>query len=373
MSENMSGRLDVDGASGPDEDHEFPVADEAETSAVNRDVHEVDDGCGRDDTTHPDAVCPDESHLGEVVVDEVVVDEVVVEEVIEAELLEPIVPVAAEERLIRSLIGLTTATTITSLRLTGWAAGTAVAATRQVVQVATEAAAVAKVVATEVAREAAAEAARESAQQSARRRDVRAEQDRPMRRVRSSNRTGASTRVAVPGRGTTADGIAQLRARGDQLLERSADVRDRDDLHPAYDRILDQLAPDEARVLRLLAVSGAQPSVDIRTGRPFGIGSEMVGEGLSMIGELAGCRHLERTSAYLHNLHRLGLVSFSHDAVDLDRYQVVEVQPAMTEALKKAGRSAKIVRRSVRLTSFGEDFCRTCFSLPGMGSALPVL
>lgn len=271
-------------------------------------------------------------------------------EVHEGEVLEPARFVPVEERLIRSLIGLTTATAVTSLRLTGWVAGTAAVATRQIVQAASEAA----------------EAAKEGARQPL----ERPEPVRSPRRVRTPSRVGPTSRTSP--RKTTADGLAELRARGDQLLERSADVRDSDDLHPAYDRILDQLAPDEARVLRLLATSGPQPSVDIRTGRPFGVGSEMVGEGLSMIGELAGCRHLDRTHAYLHNLHRLGLVAFSREAVDLDRYQVVEVQPAIVEAVKKAGRSAKVVRRSIHLTSFGVDFCQTCFSLPGKGTASPV-
>jgi hypothetical protein len=43
-----------------------------------------------------------------------------------------------------------------------------------------------------------------------------------------------------------------LRQRGDELLRRSADVNSGERAHPAYMRILDDLAPDEARILRLL-------------------------------------------------------------------------------------------------------------------------
>ena len=42
--------------------------------------------------------------------------------------------------------------------------------------------------------------------------------------------------------------------------------------HPAYERILGELAPDEARVLLLLLEKGPQPSVDVRTGGPIGHG-----------------------------------------------------------------------------------------------------
>jgi hypothetical protein len=152
----------------------------------------------------------------------------------------------------------------------------------------------------------------------------------------------------------------ELRRRGAELLRQSADVRFREDMHPAFERVLDEIAPDEARILRFLAREGAQPTVDVRTNRPFGVGSELVAEGLSMIGELAGCRHPEKTKAYLNNLFRLGLLWLSRDPVEPARYQVIEVQPDVAAAMRRAGRSPKTVRRSVYLTPFGEDFCTVC-------------
>ncbi|MCB9374106.1 MAG: DUF4393 domain-containing protein [Microthrixaceae bacterium] len=162
----------------------------------------------------------------------------------------------------------------------------------------------------------------------------------------------------------------ELRARGAALLDRAADVRDRADTHPAFAHILDDLTPDEARILRFLYVEGPQPSVDVRTGRPFGVGSELVAAGLSMVGTQAGVRHLDRTASYLTNLHRLGLVWFSREPVAPARYQVVEVQPEVVEALRGAGRAPKTVRRSIVLTAFGADFCRTCLPVD-QGPASP--
>ncbi|MEO9224304.1 MAG: Abi-alpha family protein [Acidimicrobiales bacterium] len=161
---------------------------------------------------------------------------------------------------------------------------------------------------------------------------------------------------------------AELRDRGAQLLARSADVRLNEDTHPAYARILDQLHPDEARILRFLTAEGPQPAVDVRSGR-LGIGSELVASGLSMIGLQSGVRWQDHTNAYLNNLFRLGLIWFSREQVAPNEYQVVEVQPDVTDAMRKAGRSAKTVRRSIHLTRFGEDFCDTC--LPGEQKALP--
>jgi len=154
--------------------------------------------------------------------------------------------------------------------------------------------------------------------------------------------------------------VSELRARGAELLRQSSDVHFVEDTHPAYERILGELTPDEARIVRFLYREGPQPTVDVRTNRPLGIGSELIEAGLSMIGRQAGVRNLSRTNAYLNNLFRLGLVWFSREEVDPSRYQVVEVQPEVQEAMARAGRAPKTVRRSIHLTPFGEDFCETC-------------
>lgn len=152
-----------------------------------------------------------------------------------------------------------------------------------------------------------------------------------------------------------------LRDRGAELLRRSADVNFDEDSHPAYTRILGDLAPDEGRILRLLAQQGAQPSVDVRSGWvPLKATSELLALGLNMIGAEAGCRHLDDVPAYLNNLFRLGLIWFSSEQLnDPSRYQVLEAQPDVAEALR-AGGHTRTVRRSINLTAFGRDFCELC-------------
>jgi len=154
------------------------------------------------------------------------------------------------------------------------------------------------------------------------------------------------------------DPSASLRDRGADLLARSRDVWHEEGAHPAYGRILGDLAPDEARVLMLLLRSGPQPSVDVRSGGPVGrVSSHLIAPGLTMIGARAGCRHVDRVPAYLNNLHRLGLVWFSREQLtDPMEYQVLEAQPDVLEAMHSQ-RFTKVVRRSIHLTPFGEDFC----------------
>jgi hypothetical protein len=168
-----------------------------------------------------------------------------------------------------------------------------------------------------------------------------------------------STAQSTPAPQTAPEGQRQsLRERGEELLRRSADVREDEDGHPAYDRILDELLPDEARILRLLYERGPQAAVDVRAGAlPLNATTELIAPGLSMIGAEAGCRRPERVHAFLDNLSRLGLVWFSREPVPgQSAYQVLEAQPEVIEALRTKGR-ARTVRRSIHLTPFGEDFC----------------
>jgi hypothetical protein len=154
-----------------------------------------------------------------------------------------------------------------------------------------------------------------------------------------------------------------LRRRGAQLLHQAARIDADDRAHPAYARILTELAPDEGRILRLLAAEGAQPAVDVRASNLIGVGSELVAGGINMIGAQAGCQHRIRVAAYLNNLERLGLVWFSREPVgDPVAYQVLEAQPEVLDAMRTGSRG-KTVQRSIHLTPFGEDFCAVCLPL----------
>jgi hypothetical protein len=159
---------------------------------------------------------------------------------------------------------------------------------------------------------------------------------------------------------------AALRERGAELLRRSAELDDAgdDEAHPAYVRVLEEIAPDEARILRLLALEGAQPAVDVRTGGPLGkLKDELVAPGLNMLAMDAGLRRAELVHRQLDNLYRLGLIWFSREELcNQARYQVLEAQPEVVDAMTRAGR-ARTVRRSITLTPFGSDFCRTCLPL----------
>lgn len=151
-----------------------------------------------------------------------------------------------------------------------------------------------------------------------------------------------------------------LRKRGSELLSKSAEIGRDETLHPAFSSILDQLAADEARILRLFGTEGRQPSVDIRDKGYIPFKSTLIAENLTRVGSDAGCRHPDRTPIYLQNLERLGLIVFSDEPVEnLKEYQVLEAQPHIENAREKAKRP-KPVYGSIHLTDFGIDFCEVC-------------
>ncbi|MFH5210057.1 Abi-alpha family protein [Antrihabitans sp. NCIMB 15449] len=157
-----------------------------------------------------------------------------------------------------------------------------------------------------------------------------------------------------------------LRKRGNKLIRDSHNPESQPRrLHPAFSRIMDDLTPDEARILRFLAVAGPQPVVDVRTKTLFQLGSEQLAEGVSMIAEMASCRWPDRDYHYFANLHRLGLLRFSKEPVDdVRRYALIEVQPRALDAMARAKKSITIYR-SIRLSVFGAQFCETCFDTTG--------
>jgi hypothetical protein len=169
--------------------------------------------------------------------------------------------------------------------------------------------------------------------------------------------------IGTPGSREKGISDSALRAQGAELLRAAAEVGFDEEAHPAYARFLNELAPDEARLLRLLATGGPQPLVDIRASNLIGMGSQLISASMNMLGRQAGLRFRDRVPIYLANISRLGLIEMSDEPIeDPIVYQVLEAQPDVLSTIKETPR-AKTIHRSVLLTTLGEDFCAVC--LPG--------
>ncbi|MGQ0625627.1 MAG: Abi-alpha family protein [Sporichthyaceae bacterium] len=174
--------------------------------------------------------------------------------------------------------------------------------------------------------------------------------------------TSSAVRVA-----NAADEVtpAQLREQGDSLLRHVGTHGGGRTEHPAFPRILRELLPDEARIIRFMALAGPQPAIDVRTKTPLGVGSELIAIGLNLVAEMSGCTYPERNPQYLANLDRLGMICFSDEQVeDPRRYSFIEAQPAASAAMERAKKTMSVYR-SVHITQFGLQFAQSCFTLDG--------
>lgn len=171
----------------------------------------------------------------------------------------------------------------------------------------------------------------------------------------------------LPWLGTNEASVETLHHIYDELIDESNDVHHHEEAHPAYVRVLQELTPDEARILRLFAQKGPQPSVDVRTGGTFGFGSKLVKPGVTMIAAHAGCQEIDRVPSYLNNLNRLGLIWFSREMIgDVNSYALLEAQPEVMEVVEELGGKSRsrTTLRSIELTAFGKNLCALCGLLP---------
>jgi hypothetical protein len=163
-----------------------------------------------------------------------------------------------------------------------------------------------------------------------------------------------------------------LRTRGAELLARSAELDDGAELHPAFDAILDELAPDEARILRLLMLDGPQPVLDVQEVNALGRPVRWLARRVSLIGEQAGCRRRDQVGVHLDNLRRLGLVEHLDEALEDGDYQLLDAQPQVGEAREQVGVGLRVrsIRGMLRLTELGVALCEACMPADALAAEL---
>lgn len=157
-----------------------------------------------------------------------------------------------------------------------------------------------------------------------------------------------------------------LAERGRALLERSASL-EADTDHPAFGHLIEQVAPDEMRILRVLTRDGEQPVVDVETRGALGGRGRVVADRLTLLAEVAGCKHPEHLEVYLDNLERLGLVRYLDEPLAEGDYDVIEVQEPATTARRRAAAESSSVRsrqRRIGLSALGHAFCAACLPRP---------
>lgn len=156
-------------------------------------------------------------------------------------------------------------------------------------------------------------------------------------------------------------GAPPLRSRMASLLERSIDADRVISEDYLYTMILQQLVPDEARMLAALSDGTVYPVIDVASRSPLGGNQRMVLKNASSVGKAAGISTPENVPAYLTRLHRLGLVEFGDEDPSLQvQYEMLSTDKIVkdaTDAIERQKRSSpKLLRRTVVISPLGQKF-----------------
>lgn len=152
------------------------------------------------------------------------------------------------------------------------------------------------------------------------------------------------------------------------LLAASMDKTTATTAHPAFTEIIKQLTPDEAKLIALFPVDPHMPLIDVRQRAK----TEQIGSGYtilsnhSLLGELAGCEHLDLVPAYLDNLIRLGLAEIPsgryYTAVGVyNELENSEKAQSFKRAIEMNSQNeCEFKRKFLRITALGKQFARVC-------------
>jgi hypothetical protein len=149
------------------------------------------------------------------------------------------------------------------------------------------------------------------------------------------------------------------------LLATSIDSATAENAHPGFVQILQNMSPDEAKIMRLFAVEAAQPLVDLKANVNTG-GFVIFFRNFSLIGEKAGCAYTNLTPNYLDNLCRLGLLEIptGRYIISDGLYEKLESNAELTkiaEAITNSKNSTPgFDKKKIELTDLGKQFCRAC-------------
>lgn len=165
--------------------------------------------------------------------------------------------------------------------------------------------------------------------------------------------------VSNPGRGPDAPGtlLASLLAQsGEQSREQAVDAY--------YASLLRNMVPDQARILAALSDGSAYPMVHLYATSRLGLTAVPIVEYVSSVGRAAGVLGLELTPLYVRQLAQWGLTeSAPEDPAQTTAYEILETDDGVRKAIAridKRGERSRIVRRSLKISDFGQAMWNRC-------------
>jgi hypothetical protein len=143
----------------------------------------------------------------------------------------------------------------------------------------------------------------------------------------------------------------------DSTVQTGPQARDR-----LYRWLLQQLLPDEARILAALSDGSAYPLVHVTLRGPMGGSGKGLLDNASTVGRSAGVALPEQVPLYITHLHSLGLVEEGPEDESLrELYDIAETDSTVRAVVDRADVGAvRTVRRTLRLSTTGHALWEAC-------------
>jgi hypothetical protein len=153
------------------------------------------------------------------------------------------------------------------------------------------------------------------------------------------------------------DDAESLDAKMHGLLDRAVGQNTATSRQELFHKILDQIVPDEARIISALSDGSTSPLLNVYARTRAGLGIEVVLENMSLIGKTANLALPQLTPMYVSHLLSLGLVESGPEDSDMkDEYEILAADTAVLSAIKTATRGpipARIERYTLQLSGLG--------------------
>lgn len=143
----------------------------------------------------------------------------------------------------------------------------------------------------------------------------------------------------------------------DELQRRALEHSTTSSRTELFHRILDQIVPDEARILSALSDGSVSPLVHVRALTATGGAGPTLLQNASLVGRTANLALAGLTPVYVGHLLSLGLVEVGpEDPALKDEYQILTADSDVLKAIKAGSRGmlpARVDKHTLRLSALG--------------------
>jgi hypothetical protein len=161
------------------------------------------------------------------------------------------------------------------------------------------------------------------------------------------------------GAGATSRVAESLDLKMQRLLDRALDQSTRSGQAELFHRILDQLVPDEARIIGALSDGSVSPLVNVHAWNRAGILGKATLENASLVGRTANLALPHLTANYVTHLLSLGLVELGPEDPSMKQdYEILMAETHVLKAIKAATRgplTARVDKHTLLLSQLGRS------------------